>query len=250
MAAGNDNQNACNVSPARAPAAITVGATDAADVRASFSNFGTCVDIFGPGVGITSSWGTSDTATNTISGTSMASPHVAGVVALYLHEFGHTAPATVTSALLARATSGRLATIGAGSPNRLIYSLNPASLPTVDVTANGVDGPLTLSGGDSLQIAFAFDTHGAGAVNPAELYIGFVSPLGVFWLTPSGVVGPTPVRLYTGPLPTFGPVTLINIPNVSALPTGTYWWFMVVDNDADGTVNGDFFDVVQTAITP
>ena len=139
VAAGNDNLNACNQSPARAPAAITVGASDAGDVRASFSNFGTCVDIFGPGVNITSAWRTSDTATNTISGTSMASPHVAGVVALYLHQFGHKAPATVTTALLSAATAGRLAGIGAGSPNLLLYSA--FNLPTVNITANGVDGP-------------------------------------------------------------------------------------------------------------
>ena len=84
IAAGNSNANACNSSPARVAAAITVGATTSTDARASFSNFGTCLDIFAPGSSITSSWNTSDTATNTISGTSMASPHVAGAIALYL----------------------------------------------------------------------------------------------------------------------------------------------------------------------
>ncbi|HET9596428.1 MAG TPA: S8 family peptidase, partial [Anaeromyxobacteraceae bacterium] len=78
IAAGNSNADACTASPARVAAALTVGASDANDVRATFSNFGTCVDVFAPGVGITSAWDTSDSATNTISGTSMATPHVAG----------------------------------------------------------------------------------------------------------------------------------------------------------------------------
>src|SRR6185295_672338 len=83
IAAGNDAVDACTSSPARVASAITVGSTTTTDARSSFSNFGTCLDIFAPGSGITSSWNTSDTATNTISGTSMATPHVAGVAALY-----------------------------------------------------------------------------------------------------------------------------------------------------------------------
>jgi subtilisin family serine protease len=88
VAAGNSNANACNYSPASAPSALSVGATTSADARASFSNFGTCVQIFAPGNLITSSWIGSNTAVNTISGTSMAAPHVAGAVAVY---FGHLA---------------------------------------------------------------------------------------------------------------------------------------------------------------
>ena len=123
VAAGNETQDACNVSPARTAAAITVGATTSSDARASYSNFGTCVDIFAPGSSITSSWATSDTATNTISGTSMATPHVAGVAALYLQ--GHTTAsnATVRNALVGGATTNVLTGVGTGSPNRLLYSL-------------------------------------------------------------------------------------------------------------------------------
>ena len=84
VAAGNNGANACNYSPASTSAALTVGATTSSDARASYSNFGSCVDLFAPGDAITSDWFTSDTATNTISGTSMATPHVAGTAALYL----------------------------------------------------------------------------------------------------------------------------------------------------------------------
>jgi aqualysin 1 len=123
VAAGNENQNACNVSPARTAAAITVGSTTSTDARSSFSNFGTCVDIFAPGSSITSAWATSDTATNTISGTSMATPHVVGVAALYLQ--GHTTAsnATVRNAIVNGATANVITGAGTGSPNRLLYSL-------------------------------------------------------------------------------------------------------------------------------
>lgn len=123
VAAGNDNQNACNYSPARVAAAITVGSTTSSDARSSFSNFGTCLDIFAPGSSITSAWHTSNTATNTISGTSMASPHVAGVAALYLANNTSATPSTVANAIVNNATLNKLTVIGTGSPNRLLYSV-------------------------------------------------------------------------------------------------------------------------------
>merc|ERR1712038_305627 len=86
VAAGNDSGNACSYSPASEPAVITVGSTTNSDARSSFSNYGTCLDIFAPGSGITAAWIGSDTATNTISGTSMASPHVAGGLAIAISE--------------------------------------------------------------------------------------------------------------------------------------------------------------------
>lgn len=125
VAAGNENQNACNFSPARAGSAISVGSTTSSDARSSFSNFGTCVDIFAPGSSITSAWSTSTTATRTISGTSMASPHVAGVAALYLQTNTGASPATVRAAILNNATPNRLSGLGSGSPNLLLYSLLP-----------------------------------------------------------------------------------------------------------------------------
>jgi subtilisin family serine protease len=123
IAAGNSNVDACTQSPARVSSAITVGATDSSDARASFSNYGTCVDIFAPGVNITSSWNTSTTATNTISGTSMATPHVTGVAALYLETNPTASPATVTSAIINSSTPNKVTNPGSGSPNRLLYSL-------------------------------------------------------------------------------------------------------------------------------
>jgi len=123
IAAGNSNANACNSSPARVATALTVGSTTTTDARSSFSNFGTCVDVFAPGSSITSTWNTSDTATNTISGTSMATPHVAGVAALYLSQFGSQSAATVAAAIVGNATTGVVGNPGTGSPNRLLFSL-------------------------------------------------------------------------------------------------------------------------------
>jgi subtilisin family serine protease len=123
IAAGNSNgANACNESPGRVAAAITVGSTTSTDARSSFSNIGTCVDIFAPGSSITSSWATSDTATATISGTSMATPHVVGATALYLQAFPGSSPATIRNALVNNATLNHISNVGAGSPNRLLYT--------------------------------------------------------------------------------------------------------------------------------
>ncbi|MFJ8128002.1 S8 family peptidase [Streptomyces hydrogenans] len=120
VAAGNSGVNARNSSPARVTEALTVGATSNTDAKASWSNYGAVLDLFAPGVSITAGWHTSDTATNTISGTSMAAPHVAGAAAVYLA--GHTSatPAQVATALVNGATPDKVTTPGTGSPNRLL----------------------------------------------------------------------------------------------------------------------------------
>jgi subtilisin family serine protease len=121
VAAGNSTADACGSSPARVPAALTVGATTSTDLRASYSNFGTCLDLFAPGSSITSAWHSSNTAINTISGTSMAAPHVAGVVALWLQ--GQTAgqlASTVASEITGKANKGRVIDARVGSPNLLL----------------------------------------------------------------------------------------------------------------------------------
>ena len=122
VAAGNNASDACGFSPARTPGAITVGATESTDARASYSNFGSCVDVFAPGSGITSAWYTGDTATAGLSGTSMASPHVAGAAALYLEKHPWASAGTVASFLTGSATLNKVGNAGAGSPNRLLYS--------------------------------------------------------------------------------------------------------------------------------
>ena len=141
IAAGNSNVDACTTSPARVASAITVGATTITDARASFSNFGPCLDIFAPGNNITSSWNTSDTATNTISGTSMATPHVTGVAALFLETNPTASPATVTAAIVNNSTPNKVTSAGTGSPNRLLFSLlggapPPPPPPGTELLAN------------------------------------------------------------------------------------------------------------------
>ncbi len=132
VAAGNEDKDAINSSPARIREAITVGATDRNDAAASFSNFGSVVDIFAPGVNIMSTWYTSDSATNTISGTSMAAPHVAGVVALYLHNNPSASPGEVEQALV---NSGSR-TVSNPGPNTTTLLLNIHS-PSRELISNG-----------------------------------------------------------------------------------------------------------------
>jgi hypothetical protein len=121
IAAGNETQNACNTSPARTPEAITVGAVDAQDERANFSNFGSCLDIFAPGTNITSASIDSPSGTATLSGTSMAAPHVTGAAALFLGSNANASPSEVRDAVVGNATTGVVGNLS-GSPDALLFT--------------------------------------------------------------------------------------------------------------------------------
>ena len=123
VAAGNLGQDACGTSPARVPAALTVGASDETDQRAAYSNFGPCVDLFAPGSNILSAWHSSPTAAATGTGTSAAAPFAAGVAALTLEKYPSASPAAVTQTVLSTATLDVVGNAGEGSPNRLLFSL-------------------------------------------------------------------------------------------------------------------------------
>ena len=127
VAAGNSATDACTFSPASAPDALTVGATTKLDAQASYSNIGSCVDLYAPGTFILSAWNASDTADGFLSGTSMATPHVAGAAALYLEAHPAASPAAVATYLIGAATRDRITGLGAGSPNLLLFMGDSAS---------------------------------------------------------------------------------------------------------------------------
>ncbi|MCY1022521.1 S8 family serine peptidase [Pyxidicoccus sp. MSG2] len=172
VSAGNDSANACNYSPARTPNAITVGSTTSSDARSSFSNYGTCVDIFAPGSSITSASNSGNSSSTSMSGTSMASPHVAGAAALYLSANPTATPAQVRDALVNNSTPNKVTSPGTGSPNKLLYTLfitgggSDTTPPTTSITSPA--GGATLSGTASLS-ASASDNVGVSRV---EFYAG------------------------------------------------------------------------------
>jgi subtilisin family serine protease len=128
VAGGNSGSDACQVSPARVVDAITVGATDSSDNRPSFSNFGSCLDLFAPGVSITSAYYTGDSEYRIFSGTSMAAPHAAGAAALYLQLNPAATTETVSLFIKDSATSDVIDNSGTGSPNRLLF-VNSGPIP-------------------------------------------------------------------------------------------------------------------------
>lgn len=193
VAAGNANRSACNDSPARLTNVLTVGASTSNDSRASFSNKGSCVDLFAPGANITSATASSDGATATWSGTSMASPHVAGVAALYLADHPDAWPAQVMAALLDNATTGKLSNLGAGSPNRLLYVgfLQAPPTPTATATATETPSPTPTATPTATPSPTATPTQ-TGPISPLPTPVATATPPPTPTLTPSPTPSPTP----------------------------------------------------------
>lgn len=172
VSAGNDNISACEKIPANVPGAITVGSIDMTNTRSPTSNFGTCVDVFAPGVTITSAGISGPTATAIKSGTSMASPHAAGVAALYLAANPTATPAQIAQVITARATPDLVQLPGTGSPNRLLFmktipGSSDATPPTVAITAPAEGATLT----QALNTVTATITDASGPGSTAMLYV-------------------------------------------------------------------------------
>jgi serine protease len=180
VAAGNDNKDACNYSPARVGAALTAASSTSTDARSSFSNWGSCIDLFAPGSSITSAWHDSDTATKTISGTSMASPHIAGVAALYLAVNPGASPAQVNDAIITASTKNKISDVQ-GSPNRLLYSFFDG----------GGDG-----GGGSTELSNGVTVSGLSGAKGSEAHFHINVPSGASKLTVTITGGSGDADLY------------------------------------------------------
>lgn len=217
IAAGNDNTNASNTSPARLPAALTVGATTSTDSRSNFSNFGTSLDLFAPGTDIKSAWKTDDSSTTTISGTSMAAPHVAGAVALYLETHTNASVSEVEAVIKASATPNKVTSAGSGSPNLLLYTKEfttnviYANPNRISLSANNIN----YGGSNPASQTITIGTAGTTAYN-------WSASSNASWLTLSSTAGTTPAS------------TTLSV-NISGLSSGTHNGTITIT--ATGAVN-------------
>ena len=263
VAAGNSNADACGLSPARVPGALTVGASTETDERAAFSNYGSCVDLFAPGSHIVSDWYSSPTATAVSSGTSESAPFVAGVAALVLEKYPSASPMTVAQTLVSQATLDVLGSVGSGSPNRLLFSL----IDSLDQTT----GDSQLLADPSFDYGTTFWTLDEDAdictvVNPTgcppELIMSFPShsgknhatiggPAKTFHVVSEAVTIPSTVRkaelnfylwiVTKNPKPSADDVLTIEIRDASGALLGTLGTFSNLD--ANATYTQRRFDV-------
>jgi subtilisin family serine protease len=225
LAAGNSNgANACNTSPARVTEGITVGSTTNTDARSSFSNIGTCLDLFAPGSSITAPWHTSDTATNTISGTSMATPHVIGAAALVASANPSWTPQQIRDFLYDNATVGAVGNPGNGSPNRLLYVVNDGAPPTNDFSVSVTPTSGSTAPGSSVTATVATATTSGAAQSVSFSASGL----------PSGATASfSPASVTSG-----GSATL-TIATSAGTPGGTYP-ITVIGAGASGTRTASF----------
>lgn len=219
IASGNSSSDACGFTPARVAEAITVNASDSNDARASFSNYGTCSDIFAPGVAITSAWSSSDSATNTISGTSMASPHVAGGAALILSGSPGLTPAQVASTMFTNSTPNKITNPGSGSPNRLLF-VNTGGTPGTVV----VNDPGSQSG--RRNVATSLQMSASGGTAPYT-WSATGLPAGLSINATSGLISGTPTTVNT--------YSVTVTARDSAARTGSVSFSWVITNNLDGT---------------
>ncbi|MEU4066764.1 S8 family serine peptidase, partial [Streptomyces wedmorensis] len=205
VAAGNENSDACGVSPASAPSAITVGATTSSDARASYSNWGSCLDIFAPGSVITSAWNNSDTATNTINGTSMASPHVAGNAALIVGQNPTWTPQQVRDAMINEAATGVVTSPQTGSPNKLLQATASNVANEFSMALGSSSGAVTV--GESVTTDITTTSVRGTAENITFTTLGMPRDA-TLTINPASV--------------TAGGTSTMTIATTSATPNGTY----------------------------
>ncbi|SDD51001.1 S8 family serine peptidase [Glycomyces harbinensis] len=241
VAAGNEDQDACNVSPASAPSAITVAASDNTDTRAYFSNFGSCVDVFAPGVGITSAWHSSNTATNTISGTSMASPHVAGAVAVYLGLNPGATTDEVAAWVTGNAAEARVSDVQ-GSPNLLLYTGTedggtdpgePSDCTAAKTTATAIADRATVNSTLAVSCDGTARAASTVSVNITHTYRG---DLAIYLIAPDGTSYTLKTSSSTDSADNVNATYTVNLSNETA--TGT-WTLRVTDvySGDSGTLN-------------
>jgi|GEM_PF-1970457 len=242
VAAGNETADACTRSPARVSQAVTVGATTSTDARASYSNFGTCLDLFAPGSAISSAWHTSATATNTISGTSMASPHVAGVAAVLLSRTPTLTPTEVASVLTSSATTNAVTSAGTGSPNLLLYSDPPTAtkyLVTSSTSSPVAGATVTITAQLADVDNNAFATSGLTVTwtksNVNGSFATATSITNAFGLTTVVFTTPTVAGTATTVIATTGSLTGTSDPITTTFGTATA---SAITTQPSGAVNG------------